>query len=76
VGVLLRHVVPSYPVDRIDGWFPQRPSWFDAILSNLRFESRPDPQDLSLMCVPFELPEATACIRERLYYTYGDSDLF
>ncbi|HEX9458964.1 MAG TPA: GNAT family N-acetyltransferase [Thermoanaerobaculia bacterium] len=76
VGVLLRHVVPSYPVDRIDGWFSRRPAWFDAILRELRFESRPDPQDLSLMCVPFELPDASARIRERLYYTYGDSDLF
>ena len=76
VAVLLRHVVPSYPVDRIDGWFPQRPAWFDGILCDLQFESRPDPQDLSLMCVPFELPDATARIRGRFYYTYGDSDLF
>jgi hypothetical protein len=76
VEVLLRHVVPSYPVDRIDGWFPRRPGWFDEILQDLQFESRPDPQDLSLMCVPFTLPDATARIRERLYYTYGDSDLF
>jgi hypothetical protein len=76
VEVLLRHVVPSYPVDRIDGWFPRRPAWLDAILRDLQFESRPDPQDLSLMCVPFALPDATARIRERLYYTYGDSDLF
>jgi hypothetical protein len=76
VDVLLRHVVPSYPVDRIDGWFPRRPAWFDGILRGMQFESRPDPQDLSLMCVPFDLPDASARIRERLYYTYGDSDLF
>lgn len=75
-GVLLRHVVPSYPVDRIDGWFPPRPAWFSAILSEMQFESRPDPQDLSLMCVPFDLPDASARISQRLYYTYGDSDLF
>jgi len=74
--VLLRHVVPSYPVDRIDGWFPARPAWFDDVLRQMKFESRPDPQDLSLMCVPFALPGATAVMRERLYYTYGDSDLF
>jgi hypothetical protein len=76
VEALLRHVVPSYPVDRIDGWFPARPAWFDDVLRQMQFESQPDPQDLSLMCVPFELPDATARIRERLYYTYGDSDLF
>jgi len=74
--VLLRHVVPSYPVDRIDGWFPSRPEWFDAILRGMKFESKPDPQDLSLMCVPFELPDASARIADRLYYTFGDSDLF
>jgi len=76
VEVLLRHVVPAYPVDRIDGWFPARPAWFDGVLRGLGFESRPDPQDLSLMCVPFDEPEASARISERLYYTYGDSDLF
>jgi len=74
--VMLRHVVPSYPVDRIDGWFPARPSWFDEVLRELQFESKPDPQDLSLMCVPFELPDASARIADRLYYTFGDSDLF
>ena len=76
VEILLRHVVPSYPVDRIDGWFPDRPAWFGRILRGMQFESRPDPQDLSLMCVPFDLGEASTRIRERLYYTYGDSDLF
>jgi hypothetical protein len=76
VEVLLRHVVPSYPVDRIDGWFPARPAWFDDVLRQMQFESKQDPQDLSLMCVPFELPDASARIRDHLYYTYGDSDLF
>jgi hypothetical protein len=76
VEVMLRHVVPSYPVDRIDGWFPARPAWFDAILRDLQFEPAPDPQDLSLMCVPFLMQDASARIVDRLYYTYGDSDLF
>jgi hypothetical protein len=76
VEVLLRHVVPDYPVDRIDGWFPSRPAWFDDVLRRLGFESRPDPQDLSLMCVPFTESGAGARIAEQLYYTYGDSDLF
>ncbi|MDP9360584.1 MAG: GNAT family N-acetyltransferase [Acidobacteriota bacterium] len=76
VEVLLRHVVPRYPVDRIDGWFPARPAWFDDVLRELGFECRPDPQDLSVMCVPFDESDASARIAERLYYTYGDSDLF
>jgi hypothetical protein len=76
VEVLLRHVVPGYPVDRIDGWFPARPAWFDTVLRGLGFESRPDPQDLSLMCVPFTESGASSRITEDLYYTYGDSDLF
>jgi len=46
------------------------------VLRGLAFESRPDPQDLSLMCVPFDEPDASARIAERMYYTYGDSDLF
>jgi hypothetical protein len=74
--VLLRHVVPSYRVVRIEGWFPARPEWFDLTLHDLQFESQTDPQDLSLMCVPFDLPDASARMAERLYYTYGDSDLF
>ena len=74
--VLLRHVVPQYPVARIEGWFPARPRWFDLALHELRFRRQPEPQDLSLMCVPFMLPDAVARMREELYYTWGDSDLF
>ncbi|HYK06026.1 MAG TPA: GNAT family N-acetyltransferase [Thermoanaerobaculia bacterium] len=74
--VILRHVLPSYPVDLIEGWFPRRPQWFDEILSNLGFETRPEPQDLSLMCVPFAWPEVAGRMREDLYYTWADGDLF
>lgn len=74
--VLLRHVVPSHDVDRIEGWFPARPAWFDAILRDLRFASPPEPQDLSVMCVPFVFEDASAAVGRELYYTWGDSDLF
>ncbi len=74
--VLLRHVLPSHPVDVIEAWFPPRPQWFDAILVNLGFETRPEPQDLSVMCVPFMWPDAVRRMREDLYYTWGDGDLF
>jgi hypothetical protein len=74
--VVLRHVVPSYPVRVIEGWFPPRPVWLDRLLVDLHFEVRSEPQGLSLMCVPFAWPEATAAMRDRMYYTWGDSDLF
>ena len=76
VEVLLRHVVPSYPVERVEGWFPERPAWFDDVLRSLGFEQRADPQDLSVGCAPFELADTPSRIAERLYYTFGDSDLF
>jgi hypothetical protein len=74
--VALRHLVPSQPVKQIEAWFPPRPRWFDATLTSLGFETRPLPQDVSLMCVPFALADATARMREELYYAWGDSDLF
>jgi hypothetical protein len=74
--VALRHIVPRYPVDIVDGWFPPRPAWFDEILRACGFETRPEPQDLSLMCVPFTMTDATSQMRSDLYYTWGDSDLF
>jgi hypothetical protein len=76
VEVALRHVVPSHPVDTIEGWFPSRPQWFDIVLRDLGFETDPEPQDLSVMCVPFETPQAVARMRKGLYYTWGDADLF
>ena len=60
--------MPSYPVELVEGWFPPRPAWFDAILLEIGFEIRPEPQDLSLMCVPFTMPDAVERMRERLYY--------
>ena len=76
VEVALRHVVPSYPVERIEAWFPPRPSFFDRTLTDLGFEVHPEPQDLSVMCVPFAWPDVVERMRAELYYAWGDSDLF
>ena len=76
VEVMLHHVTASYPIEEIEAWFPPRPAWFDWVLARLGFEVKPEPQDLSLMCVPWTMADATAAMRERLYYTMGDSDLF
>ncbi len=76
VEVLLRHVVPSDRVEWIEGWFPQRPAWFAAVLDRLRLIGKPEPQDLALMCVPFTMSDAVERMRQDLYYTLGDSDLY
>lgn len=62
--------------DQVEGWFPARPAWFDALLRDLRFESLPEPQNLSVMCVPFVFGDACERIASELYFTTGDSDLF
>lgn len=76
VEVALRHVVPSHAVDTIEAWFPPRPNWFHETLQELGFETRPEPQDLSVMCVPFTWTDVVERMRRDLYYTWGDSDLF
>jgi hypothetical protein len=61
---------------RAQGWFSTRPAWFASALVDLGFRREPEPQDLGLMCVPWQMNDAPAWMRRDLYYTYGDSDLF
>jgi hypothetical protein len=74
--VLVRHVAPSYPVQRLDAWFPPRPRWFSDALAGLDLNSEGEPQDLSVMCVPFTVADATERMRVTLHFSMGDSDLF
>ena len=76
IAVLLRHVAPSYPVTSIEAWFAPRPPWIGRALEHAGFRAVAEPQDLSVMCSPFLLSNATERIRQALYYTMGDSDLF
>jgi hypothetical protein len=76
IEVALRHVVPLHPVRLIEAWFPPRPRFFDVFLSTLGFSIHPEPQNLSLMCVPFTWSDVVARMRDDLYFTWGDGDLF
>jgi hypothetical protein len=59
----------------LETWITSRPAWWKETLLALGFESRPEPDDLGFVFVPFgEDPEAA--FRAHLYYTMGDSDLF
>ena len=72
----LRQLVPMYDVDSVEGWFAGRPAWLRPILSELGLVQVPEPQGLGVMCVPFVMADAPQRMRENLYYTMGDSDLF
>ena len=72
----LRHLTHVVRAAAIEMWCSARPDWIDRLLRELSFESVPEPQDLSVMCVPFAMPDAVERMRGQLYYTMGDSDLF
>jgi hypothetical protein len=72
----LRHLSAVLPVNVIETWCPPRPRWLSNLLTELAFDDRPEPQDLSVMCVPFTRPDAAQLLRSELFYTMGDSDLF
>jgi GNAT acetyltransferase-like protein len=77
IEVALRHVAPSHLVDRIEAWFPPRPPWLDPVLARqLSLDTAPEPQNLSVMCVPFTWTDVVPAMRDRLYFAWGDSDLF
>jgi hypothetical protein len=59
----------------VETWACSRPAWWRQQVLGLGFESRPEPDDLGFVFVPFgEDPEED--FRAHLYYTMGDSDLF
>jgi len=78
VRLLLKHVLMSPEhrgAETIETWASTRPGWWHAQIAKLGFVGRPEPNDLSLVFVPFNHdPEND--FRAHLYYTMGDSDLF
>jgi hypothetical protein len=62
-------------VKTVEAWITSRPAWWRERAVELGFESRPEPDDLGFVFVPFgHDPEED--FRAHLYYTMGDSDLF
>ena len=78
VRLLLARVVGD-PLHRgaraVEGWFPERPAWWDEVVTELGFERRPEPQGLALGYVPWQVDPAED-FAAHFYYTKGDSDLF
>jgi hypothetical protein len=48
----------------------------DDALPWLGFQSRPEPQNLGVMCVPFTMADGPARVAADFHYMMGDSDLF
>ncbi len=62
-------------VKTVEAWITGRPAWWRERAESLGFESRPEPEDLGFVFVPFNVdPEEE--LRAHLYYMMGDSDLF
>ncbi|HVS14437.1 MAG TPA: GNAT family N-acetyltransferase [Thermoanaerobaculia bacterium] len=76
VADAVRRLADGPALERVVGWFPPRPDWLDRCLTELGFELRPEPQQLALMVVPFDDPDAAERCARDFHYTYGDSDLF
>jgi hypothetical protein len=76
IDLVVRHLAALYPVEKIDGWFPDRPVWLAESLGKTGFRPQAEPQGLSLLSLPFWWEEAPQEMRLSLYYTMGDSDLF
>lgn len=75
VRQLLYAVLQEHQVKILETWATSRPAWWRETVLALGFESRPEPDGLGFVFVPFgEDPEEA--FRAHLYYTMGDSDLF
>jgi SAM-dependent methyltransferase len=63
-------------IESIEGWFSRNPAWWDRILDQFGFELRAEPNNL-FPCF-FILAEGDILnrLKNNLYYTMGDSDLF
>ncbi len=60
----------------IECWFPPRPAWWDSILRSLGFKNETEPNNLCLCIAIIKDSNAPEQVKNMLYYTIGDSDLF
>lgn len=60
-------------ITNVEGWFSDRPDWWNAELRRLGFGPMPQPDKLGFMILPDREEDPPL---SRLYYTMGDGDLF
>jgi hypothetical protein len=60
----------------VEGWFPPRPAWWATLLRARGFTEAAEPRGLAYCYKTFARPDLEGPLREGLYYTRGDGDLF
>jgi SAM-dependent methyltransferase len=75
---LLHTVLNSYFPDAatVEGWFSRHPEWWSRLLEENGFTVTSEPDDLTPCFVIFGDQSIREKLEDRLYYTWGDSDLF
>jgi len=67
----------SFPkASRLEAWFSAVPGWWSEILRNIGFMATDEPNNLVSGVTVFNPAFSLEGIRDSLYYTMGDSDLF
>lgn len=78
--VLARALALSPGVTGLSGWFRDRPGWWARTLESVGLVRAPEPHDQSVISACYPRPGVAAVtgdhLREGLYFTMGDSDLF
>ncbi|MBA4372463.1 MAG: hypothetical protein C0402_06330 [Thermodesulfovibrio sp.] len=60
----------------IECWFPPRPDWWHATLRRTGFSEEAEPNGLHLVAPTWHDKDFPELLKQKFYYTVGDSDLF
>jgi hypothetical protein len=66
----------SQGAEKIECWFPPRPTWWESVLNRLGFMNESEPQGLHFCIGNYSDQNVPEMVHGNFYYTMGDSDLF
>jgi len=70
------HLKEGKVVRSVRGWFGSRPQWWVDFLKDFGFTAGPEENRLKMVLIRFSESIDPATFGEKLYYTWGDRDLF
>ncbi len=74
LGHLLNRCYPQ--IKRVEGWFSHVPVWWTDLLRDIGFQATDEPNGLTSGVRLFDSSFSLQLVKDNLYYTMGDSDLF